>query len=41
MAVRDFELYHGAVLTKILKKNVATSLKLVETMEDACVNDII
>lgn len=31
MAIKNFEFYHGAVLAKILRKDMATSLKLVET----------
>ncbi len=35
MAIKDFELYHGAVLTRILRKDIKTSLKLVETNKDS------
>lgn len=35
MAIKDFEYYHGAVLTKILRKDVPTSIKLVETNKDS------
>ena len=31
MSVRDFELYHGAVLTKILRFQKPVALRLVET----------
>ena len=31
MPIKDYEYYHGAVLTKILRKDIPTSLKLVET----------
>lgn len=35
MAIKEFEYYHGAVLTKILRKDIPTSLKLVETNKDS------
>lgn len=35
MAIKEFELYHGAVLAKILRKDIPTSLKLVETNRDS------
>lgn len=35
MSIRNFEYYHGAVLTRILRKDVQTSLKLVETNKDS------
>jgi hypothetical protein len=31
MSVREFELYHGAVLTKILRSEKPVALRLVET----------
>lgn len=31
MAIKDFELYHGAVLTKILRKDMPLTLTLIET----------
>lgn len=33
MSIKNFQFYHGAVLTKILRLDVPTSLKLVETSE--------
>ncbi|WP_252246920.1 hypothetical protein [Clostridium sp. ZBS4] len=33
MSIKDFHFYHGAVLTKILRLDIPTSLKLVETSE--------
>ncbi|MCK4260833.1 MAG: hypothetical protein KAX49_17785 [Halanaerobiales bacterium] len=35
MAIREFEFYHGAVLAKILRKDVPYSLKLVETNKES------
>lgn len=35
MSIKEFEYYHGAVLTKILRKDIPTSLKLVETNKDS------
>ena len=35
MAIKDFELYHGAVLARLLRKDISTSLKLVETNKDS------
>lgn len=35
MAVKEFEFFHGAVLAKILRKDIPTSLKLVETSRDS------
>lgn len=33
MSIKEFHFYHGAVLTKILRLDIPTSLKLVETSE--------
>lgn len=35
MGIKDFHFYHGAVLTKILRLDMPTSLKLVETSENS------
>lgn len=34
MALREFEFYHGAVITKILRKDMPVTLTLIETDTD-------